>query len=534
MRRRDFLYVVGGLASLKVYGKYGSVFLGAEDQNTKMVGMYIHSIWPYKHPYSARTWTIDDYRGYADGLKTLGFDTLILKPLVEIMPEPLPPSDRAHLDKIRNVVDMLHNEFEMRVFLNLNLNVVANENAIKFPFPKRHYFSCDSFVDPEDRKAVERMMDWREKLLRPLAKIDGISIIDSDVGGYPGSTNEQFVHLFGEYRKMLDRLRPGIQLVYWMHVGWEAYSKYYATGKFEWGTPAEAVDVLTRLKKLDPKPWGIAVHTVSPEPSGADMKLAEKMGLASNAIAFNYGAIESEPSIPMTNFGGESAFKAGLARAPGGVAGNAQTHCVQLPNTFAFARGATGKPEPTERDYIEFADDLISGQGETIVRAWQALGGDNPRAMQEMAKRLGALDKKVLTTGGLKGLLVESPQRFISDLVLQLRLRAAFKELVGASDKNQDIRDPFRVFFAATMAWQERHGYESYWDWPKMKETLEKLNSPALNAVFTKPVLHSPEAGETPFEQVVDHDRKIETETLHLIEAMRETIKHLNWQRPES
>ena len=224
MRRRDFLYVVGGLASLKVYGKYGSGFLGAEDQNTKMVGMYIHSIWPYKHPYSARTWSIDDYRGYAGGLKALGFNTLILKPLVEIMPEPLPHSDRAQLDNIRNVVDMLHNEFEMRVFLNLNLNVVASENAIKFPFQTRHYFSCDRFVDPGDRKAVERMMDWRETLLRPLAKIDGISIIDSDVGGYPGSTNEQFVHLFDEYRKMLDRLRPGIQLVYWMHVGWEAYS----------------------------------------------------------------------------------------------------------------------------------------------------------------------------------------------------------------------------------------------------------------------------------------------------------------------
>ena len=257
------------------------------------------------------------------------------------------------------------------------------------------------------------------------------------------------------------------------------------------------------------------------------MKLAEEMGLASNALAFNYGAIEREPSIPMTNFGGESAFKAGLASAPGGVAGNAQTHCVQLPNTFAFARGATGKPQPTERDYIEFADDLISGQGETIVRVWQALGGDNPRAMQEMARRLGALETKVLTTGRLKGLLLGSPQRFIGDLVLQLRLRAAFTELVGASDKNQDIREPFRAFFAATMAWQERHGYEAYWDWPKMKEALEKLNSPALNAVFTEPVLHRPDSGKTPFEQVVDHDQKIETETLHLIEAMRETVKHL-------
>src|SRR2546423_1870960 len=30
----------------------------------KMVGMYIHQHWPYNHPYCARTWTVEDWRGY--------------------------------------------------------------------------------------------------------------------------------------------------------------------------------------------------------------------------------------------------------------------------------------------------------------------------------------------------------------------------------------------------------------------------------------------------------------------------------------
>ena len=57
----------------------------------------------------------------------------------------------------------------------------------------------------------------------------------------------------------------------------------------------------------------------------------------------------------MTNFGGDAAFNAGATGAPGGVVGNAQTHCVQLPNTFAFVRGAKGQPV-SEADYVQFAN----------------------------------------------------------------------------------------------------------------------------------------------------------------------------------
>ena len=62
----------------------------------KMVGMYVHQHWPYHHPYAARTWTVDDWTGYADGLHRLGFNTIMIWPVLETMPEPLTPSDRAN------------------------------------------------------------------------------------------------------------------------------------------------------------------------------------------------------------------------------------------------------------------------------------------------------------------------------------------------------------------------------------------------------------------------------------------------------
>ena len=88
--------------------------------------------------------------------------------------------------------------------------------------------------------------------------MDGVAIIDSDPGGYPGSTNPEFVNLLMAHRRMFDSLRPGIELVYWAHVGWPAYGRWYQTGKFNYGTEAEFVEAFTLLKQLDPKPWGIA------------------------------------------------------------------------------------------------------------------------------------------------------------------------------------------------------------------------------------------------------------------------------------
>jgi hypothetical protein len=156
-------------------------------------------------------------------------------------------------------------------------------------------------------------------------------------------------------------------------------------------------------------------------------------------VGFSYGAIEGEPSFPITNFGGDGACKAGGTKAPRGVMGNAQTHCVQLPNTFAFARGATGKPV-TDADYASFADDLILGQGQIIVQAWKAIAGEDPAAKRETAEKLDVLARRELPTGRLKGLLFGDPARFLTDLVMQLRLKAAFDDFVAASDSDRDVK----------------------------------------------------------------------------------------------
>jgi hypothetical protein len=332
-------------------------------------------------------------------------------------------------------------------------------------------------------------------------------------------------------------LRHGIEVVYWMHMGWEAFSRYEATGQFRWGDPPEAEDVLRRLKELDDmKPFRITIHTLDPPPNGTDLKLAEKMGLASNALTFNYGAIEAEPSFPITNFGGDAAFKAGQLSAPGGVVGNAQTHCVQLPNTLAFARGAKGKPLPTEADYVDFADELIKGQGQLLAQSWRALAETDAATMRTMAGNLEALDHRKLTLGPLKGLLFGDGSRFITDLVMQLRLRAALDDFAMASEKTRDIKRPFQTLVLSADAYQKQTGYPCLWNWPKLDESLRRLKSPSIDAILDeKEFLTEIPANEgTPSRPgTAYHNRysdglmKAETSTPRLIAAMKETLKGL-------
>lgn len=231
---------------------------------------------------------------------------------------------------------------KMKVYATLCPNIIANDSrARKVPFQERHYFHSLDYVDPADHSAIEEMVSIRERHFRPLAQMDGCVIIDSDTGSFPGAKNDDFVNILIAHRKMLDRLRPGIELLYWMHVGWEAYARYHATGKFEWASRDEVTDLLTKLKAADPAPWGISVHSLG---GHEDIKAARELGLESGAVYFNYGAIEGESIFPLTNFGGETSFKAGQVTEARGVVGNAHPpHCLQLPNMFAFAHGSLSR-----------------------------------------------------------------------------------------------------------------------------------------------------------------------------------------------
>jgi hypothetical protein len=230
----------------------------------------------------------------------------------------------------------------------------------------------------------------------------------------------------------------------------------------------------------------------------------------------------------MTNFGGDIAYQGGKDAASRGLMGNAQTHCVQLPNTFAFARGATGR-SLTEQDYVQFADDLIPGQGNLILQAWRGIAGTEVAKMQDVAGKLEALPDESLSPGPLKGLLFGSPRRFITDLVMQLRVRASFEAFRAAAARNRDLREPLRRFISAVEVWQHQHGYENAWSWPALNESLRKLNSSEVNAVlysqFDIEMAPPPDWKGTGYEFTRKILRDTESYTPRLIAAIKLALK---------
>jgi hypothetical protein len=526
MIMKTMLRLVAGFAAVFCAG-IGTQIRAEEDvekdswNKEPIIGMYVHQHWSYKHPYAARTWTIEDWQGYLDGLKRIGYNSVLIWPVLETMPDPLTPSDQESLERIAKVIDFAHSQLEMRVFIALCPNVVAKDDeARKYTHQERPFFYCDKRINPADEVAMLKMIEWREKLLFPLKEADGVFIIDSDPGGYPGSNNQEFVDLLVAHRTMFNKLNPNIELYYWIHAGWEAYCRYYETADFAMGELPEIQDTIRLLAQPNPEPWGLA--------SGRGPHVADEFGMASRVISYRYGAIEGEPSFPMTNYNTEFAYIAGKDPGERGTLGNSQTHCVQLPNAFLFARGALQQSMPIQRDYIDFANKLIPGHGEAIVAAWEALNITDPEKIRASVSALEPLMNIELEMGELKGLLFGNGKRFVKDLILMLQTRLTLEDFYTTArlDPSSKVTGQTMLAFVdAISAWQNQHGYRNCLVWPRLEETLLIID-PTFYREFLAQRSYKGE-GSTPFEQVQNGYKMVESFTPRLITAMKESAERI-------
>ena len=498
---------------------------GAQDtwDEPPMIGMYVHQHWSYNHPYAARTWTMDDWAGYLDGLKKIGYNTVLIWPVLETMPNPLTPSDQENLDKIAQVIELAHNQLDMRVLITLCPNVVAkNEEARKYTFVERPFFYTDQRVNPADAVAMGEMVAFRKQLFTPLKNADGVLIIDSDPGGYPNSNNLEFVALLNFHRTMFNELNPDMELYYWIHAGWEAYCNFYATAEFKMGELPEIHDAINLLAKVNPEPWGLA--------SGRGPHVADELGMPGRVLSYQYGAIEGEPSFPMTNFMSERAYLVGKEMGVRGTMGNSQTHCIQLPNAFLFARGANDLPVPTRDDYVAFAERLLPGHGETIVSGWEAINQVDPEIIGAAQAKVAALADTDLKAGDLEGLLFGNPKRFVTDLAQMLRFRATlerFRALALDGAERKAVGEALQAFVDAAVAWQQTHDYKNNWYMPRMSEALVKVDPATYEPFFVRDQNSYKGEGETPFEQVQNKYKQVETFTPTLLENMKKTAAAL-------
>ena len=460
-----------------------------------MLGMYVHMHWSYNHPYAARTWSEADWRSYLQGLRSLGYDFLMVWPMLDSMPPEPNASDLAFLEKLGRIIRVAQDDFGMKVAIVSCPNTIGNEKSASHTFEGRPYFACERKLNPANRAEVELLLAGRRKQFRPISHADALAVIDSDPGGYIGSTNEEFVSLMAGQIGVFREMNARAELIYWMLFGWEAYNRFWAeAAQWKPGQPHPRVqsgagsfrETLSLVQARIPEPWWVFSNSNMP----SHLEATDALGLGAKRGHFPYGLIEGEPTFPLTNCDprhiSERLKRHSVETYPRGFMANSQTHALQLPHTYLVAHhvlhGADREP-----DLSAFAERVIPGCGVKIAMAWGAINGANAEIQRACAQEIRAEAGNPHATGASSGLLLESAERFLTDLAMNLDVRAGMVELKAALDSGGDVRAALRRLLKDLRSYQERLGFVDAYGGPLhagLNQQVARLNDPKIAAVL--------------------------------------------------
>lgn len=458
-----------------------------------MLGMYIHTHWAYNHPYAARTWEEADWEAYLGALTKLGYDFVMVWPQMDSMPATPTPSDITWLQTLSRAIDVAHDRFGMRVGITSCPNAIGNQAAAGYEFRNRPYFVCEERIDPGDPAAVDAFIEGRRQALQHLRNADALVVIDSDPGGYIGSTNPDFVELCRRQVEVMREVNAEAEFVYWMLAGWESYNAFWARVAADSGTDHamwrdwkgdDFPETLSLMADSIPEPWWL--YGWLPEHLAA----IRELGMTDKAMFYPYGVIEGEPTFPLTNCNPSAVVQQVSAwdrgAWPRGIMANAQSHCLQLPHTYAFAHAAAGGTVDT-LDLEAFAARLLPSAAASVAAGWLELEGGDPCLQRTLALELRQLASTSPAAGDMAGLLFGDPARFLADLADNLALRAAGAGLMSAADASGDARDAVARMLCVLGPYQARTGFVDAYGGPMfslLNEPLARLGDPGLDAVL--------------------------------------------------
>lgn len=455
-----------------------------------LLGMYVHTHWGYNRPYAARSWRLEEWERYLEGLHGLGYDAVMVWPQVGVMPFQPTASDREWLALLGRVIDLAHGRFGMKVIVTETPNTMGNSQATGYDFSTRPWFVCEKRVNPNDPGEVRAFLAQRRACFAPLARADALAVADSDPGGYIGSTNAEFVELCRAQIDVFREFNPRAEFVYWMLHGWENYSRFYEKAESQESVTIGARQVgdfkaaLTWMRERIPEPWWLFAWLPQHQ------EAVDAVGLRDKALFLPYATVEFEPSFPLTNCAPAAVAVAlppvTLRRHPWGAMANAQTHCLQLPHTYLFAHFARGGTLANVA-LAAFADEVLPGFGEPIARGWLALESGEPVRQRAEAEALRKVAAKSPSPGRLGGLLLGDGARFLVDLITNLELRASLAEFKTAVAAGKDIPRALRRVLDVLRPYQQCLGFKDAYGGPlyaEFNEPLGRVGDPALDAIL--------------------------------------------------
>lgn len=428
--------------------------------------MYAHTAWVYRHPFALRRWNVDDWKRYVDLLAYLKVNVLQIWNLVSIVPQPPSAPDKAYLEMFADVVRYAREERGFRaVWVGDAANNVALPNTT--PIADREYYVVHSLKNPSDPAQLTEVVLSRRSLYEAIPDADGYWIIDSDPGGWPGSSSQDFVKILAANRQIIDgvtRRKAGSELIYWIWQGW--------------GTQTKTEDLAIVLDALRQGAAG-RFRLLACFPN--DLKLVSKYGLSDQTVWFPYGAIEGEPSSPYTALRFpeiRQAFVPALDESHPqlpGVMGNAQTPLAQIPNLWFFQRSAWEQSYRNKTESLailrEIASDVFPAIADELAVGWLLLASDDSRAVREASQKLekDVAGKRLGQPGTIGRYLTPDGQWLVSNLARQLKVHAAANELTDALRTKPEtsadkIKDAAAQYFELAAAMVEETGFRAALD----------------------------------------------------------------------
>ena len=316
-----------------------------------MLAMYVHTHWGYNHPYAARTWTVEDWRGYLGALRALGYDAVMFWPLFDSMPPRPTASDRAFL--ARTAAGDRHRASRVRHAVSAHrLSQRDGQRACRLVYLRATaLFHLRTQDQPRATLRRSRLCStraggnssrWRLLMAWQSSTATRAAII--------GSTNAEFVDCHGPAKWPCFASTTQVECVYWVWVGWENYNRFWAQAQQGGEGHAEPdlqidpqvfTDALERRARSIPEPWSLLLAW--PEHLAATRAAGPSRQALLYPLRRHRGRAHLSPDQLCTRKGCASAVE----RYPGepfprGVIGNCQTHCLQIPHTYLFAHYARG------------------------------------------------------------------------------------------------------------------------------------------------------------------------------------------------
>ena len=154
-------------------------------------------------------------------LKQLGFNTVMMWPVLEAVPAPLSRRIGKPCAAFRPIVEDAR-RCGLEAWLTLCVATSGPEIAAK-PWMERSLYSHMQPVRLDNPKEADAYLKHRAALLTILNNADGYVTIDGDPGGYPGAKPADFLKVLLNDRKTIDRVgsHPKTQkIIPWIWAGW--------------------------------------------------------------------------------------------------------------------------------------------------------------------------------------------------------------------------------------------------------------------------------------------------------------------------